>query len=105
MQVDRTVAAQSINLGMSTVMTLRAFGKHAEESLSAVRDEVVRLENLLSRYLPGSEISRINRSAGMTCDMVSDDTYGLKECFQAGEGIIPNFLSEMEGEDYNEKES
>ncbi len=74
-QVDRTVSAQSINLGMSTVMTHRAFGKHAEESLSAVRDEVVRLENLLSRYLPGSEIIRINRSAGMTCDMVSDDTY------------------------------
>ncbi|KUO74414.1 MAG: thiamine biosynthesis protein ApbE [Clostridia bacterium BRH_c25] len=60
---------------MSTVMTHRAFGKHAEESLRAVRDEAVRLEELLSRFIPVSEISRINRSAGIKYERVSGDTY------------------------------
>jgi len=73
--VDSTVVAQSINYGMSTVMTHRAFGKHAEESLRAVRDEAVRLEELLSRFIPVSEISRINRSAGIKYERVSGDTY------------------------------
>jgi FAD:protein FMN transferase len=73
--VDSAAVAQSMDYGMSTVMTHRAFGKHAEESLRAVHSEAVRLEELLSRYLPGSEISRINRSAGVTCERLSGDTY------------------------------
>lgn len=73
--MDRAAVAQSMNHGMSTVMTHKAFGKHAEESLRAVRDEAVRLEELLSRFIPGSEISRINRSAGMKCERLSGDTY------------------------------
>ena len=73
--MDRAVVAESKNLGMSTVMTHRAFGKYAEESLRAVRDEAVRLEELLSRFIPGSEISRINRSAGIKCERLSGDTY------------------------------
>jgi thiamine biosynthesis lipoprotein len=74
-QVEMAVAAQSVNLGMSTVMTHRAFGKYAKESLRAVRYEAVRLEELLSRFILGSEISRINRSAGIKCERLSDDTY------------------------------
>ena len=73
--MDSAVVAQSINPGMNTMMLHKAFGKHAEESLKAVRDEAVRLEELLSRFIPGSEISRINRSAGMKCERLSGDTY------------------------------
>ncbi len=73
--MDRVIAAQSKNFGMSTVMTHKAFGKHAEEALRAVRGEAVRLEELLSRFIPTSEISRINRSAGMKCERLSSDTY------------------------------
>ncbi|MHB8072026.1 MAG: FAD:protein FMN transferase [Candidatus Cryosericum sp.] len=73
--MDSPAVAQSVDYGMSTVMTHRAFGKHAGNSLRAVHDEAVRLEELLSRYLPGSEISRINRSAGVTCERLSSDTY------------------------------
>lgn len=73
--MDRAGVAQSTNLGMSTVMTHNAFGKHAEESLRAVCDEAVRLEKLLSCFIYGSEISRINRSAGMKYERLSNDTY------------------------------
>jgi thiamine biosynthesis lipoprotein len=68
-------ASESVNHGMSTVMTHRAYGRYAEKALKAVRDEAVRLEELLSRFIPGSEISRVNRSAGIKCEKVSDDTY------------------------------
>jgi FAD:protein FMN transferase len=73
--VSRTAVAQSMNHGMNTVMTHRAFGKHAEESLRAVGEEAVRLEELLSYFKPVSEISRINRSAGKKCERLSGDTY------------------------------
>lgn len=73
--MNSTVSAQSVNLGMSTVMTHKAFGKHADKSLRAVRDEAVRLEELLSRFIPVSEISRVNRSAGIKCERLSGDTY------------------------------
>jgi FAD:protein FMN transferase len=73
--VDSALVAQSMNLGMSTVMTHRAFGKHAEESLMAVGEEAIRMEKMLSRFIPESEISRINRSAGIKCERLSPETY------------------------------
>jgi FAD:protein FMN transferase len=72
--MELATMAESINFGMGTVMTHKAFGKHAEESLRAVRDEAVRFEKLLSCFIPESEISRINSSAGVECEMVSNET-------------------------------
>ncbi|TEB14652.1 Thiamine biosynthesis lipoprotein ApbE precursor [Pelotomaculum sp. FP] len=78
--MTRTVDAQSTDLGMGTVMTHRASGKYAEEALRAVGNEAVRLEELLSRFRPGSEISRINRSAGLKGEKLSADTYEILSC-------------------------
>lgn len=75
--MDAIGAVQSANLGMNTEMTHKAFGRHAEKSLRAVGSEAVRLERLLSRFISGSEISRINRSAGIKCERVSGDTYEI----------------------------
>lgn len=49
---------------MGTVMTHRAFGPRAAEALQQVRAEVDRLEGLLSRFRPESDISRLNAAAG-----------------------------------------
>jgi thiamine biosynthesis lipoprotein len=68
------MVAQVTRLAMGTAMTHKAFGSHAEECLTAVCDEVDRLEKTLSRFLPQSDISRINRSAGIRCEDVSLDT-------------------------------
>lgn len=70
-----SMGAQSTNLGMGTVITHRAFGKNAEKSLKAVGEEALRIEKILSRFMPESDISRINRSAGMKCERLSDDAY------------------------------
>jgi thiamine biosynthesis lipoprotein len=69
------MGAQVTRLAMGTVMTHKAFGGHAEECLTAVCEEVDRLEKILSRFLPESDISRINRFAGIQCENVSLDTY------------------------------
>jgi thiamine biosynthesis lipoprotein len=73
--MSKAVAAQSVNFGMGTEMIHRAFGKHAEEALRAVGGEAERLEKNLSCFMSGSEISRINRSAGMKSEKLSSDAY------------------------------
>lgn len=55
-------------------MTHQAFGNRAEECLAAIGKEAVRLEEILSRYIAGSEISRINQSAGIRSERVSSNT-------------------------------
>lgn len=67
--------AQSEYFVMSTVIYSKAFGEQAEEALKAVEKETARLEGVLSRFIPNSEISRINRSAGIRCEKVSRETY------------------------------
>ncbi len=72
-------AAQRTHAGMGTVMTHKAFGRHAEEAVEAAVKEIVHLERLLSRFLPDSEISRISACAGIRSERVSADTYALLE--------------------------
>ncbi|MHB1346019.1 MAG: FAD:protein FMN transferase [Candidatus Humimicrobiaceae bacterium] len=74
-EVKSKVVAESKNVGMSTLMTHRVFGRHAEESLKAVRFEAARLEKMLSRFIQESEISMLNRSAGIKLEKLSPDTF------------------------------
>jgi thiamine biosynthesis lipoprotein len=62
---------------MGTQMMHKAFGRHGEEALCAVKCEARRLESLLSRFLPESGISRVNASAGMKSEEIGAETYEL----------------------------
>jgi FAD:protein FMN transferase len=75
MPLENRQAAQSTHCAMGTVMTHKAFGMYAEESLDAVRREIAWMEGRLSRFLPDSEISRVNGSAGIKREKVSPETY------------------------------
>lgn len=77
MKLDSNLSAQSTHVGMGTVMAHHAYGPRAAECLAAIRREAARLEESLSRFLPASEISRVNRSAGGGSESVSQDTYAL----------------------------
>lgn len=59
---------------MGTVMSHKVFGKSAEPCLAAIRKEAECIEAELSRFLQGSDISRINQSAGAQCVPVSRNT-------------------------------
>lgn len=69
--------AEARHTGMGTVMAHRAFGRRAGEALRAVRAEAERLEGLLSRFIPGSDVGRVNRSAGTRSERVGEDTYAV----------------------------
>jgi FAD:protein FMN transferase len=73
--LKKMMIAQSESFGMSTVINNRVFGEHAEEALRVVLKETERLEGMLSRFIPSSEISRINNSAGHAYEKVGSDTY------------------------------
>lgn len=73
--MGKSAAAESISLGMGTEICHRAFGKHAEKALRAVEAEAKRLERLLSRFVPESEISGINRFAGRKKVTLSPDAF------------------------------
>jgi len=62
---------------MGTVMTHRAFGPRGEDSIAAVCREVARIEGLLSRFLPGSEVNLVNRSAGRGSERVGRETFDV----------------------------
>ncbi|RRJ64764.1 FAD:protein FMN transferase [Paenibacillus oralis] len=59
-----TESVESAGLGMGTGLCHKAYGKNAEKALQAVGAEVKRLERLLSRFAPESDIAKINRLAG-----------------------------------------
>lgn len=63
--------------GMGTVITGEVYGEQAGEALQAVIDETERLEKLLSRFIPNSDISRINSSAGSGIEKVSNEAYEI----------------------------
>jgi FAD:protein FMN transferase len=69
------VFSEAINFGMSTVMTHKAYGINAEEALWAVKEEALRLEELFSRFISTSDISKINKSAGFHSEGISSETY------------------------------
>ena len=73
--MNKIMVAQSENYGMGTVINNKVFGEQAEEALQAALNESVRLEGVLSRFIPDSEISRINNSAGIGHEKVSSETY------------------------------
>jgi FAD:protein FMN transferase len=68
------VNTQSTHPGMGTIMSHQISGQHSEECLAAVHAEIKQLEGILSRFLPKSDISRINRSAGIRCEAISPET-------------------------------
>lgn len=48
-----------------------------EAGISAAITEIRRAENVISEWLPGSEISRVNENAGIAPVKVSDELFGL----------------------------
>ncbi|BCV23384.1 FAD:protein FMN transferase [Gelria sp. Kuro-4] len=78
--MDNSAAAEAAHTGMGTEMAHKAFGRHSVQALRAVENEAQRLERLLSRFRPESDISRINRSAGVKREKISSETYKILSC-------------------------
>jgi thiamine biosynthesis lipoprotein len=62
---------------MGTKISHRTWGWNARRALRAVLAEAERLERLLSRFVPESDISRLNRSAGAAWESLHPHTFTL----------------------------
>ncbi|MHC1785802.1 MAG: FAD:protein FMN transferase [Christensenellales bacterium] len=62
---------------MSTRITYRAWGLFARRALNEARKEAERLDNLLSRFDAGSEVSRLNRSSAANWVSLSPETLSV----------------------------
>ena len=90
--MDNSTAIEAVHTGMGTEMAHKAFGRHAKTALRAVEKEAQRLECFLSRFLPESDISRINRSAGIKLEKITPETYEIlsraMECSVVSRGLF-----------------
>lgn len=90
--MDNSAAVESVHTGMGTEMAHKAFGRHSKKALRAVEKEAQRLECLLSRFLPESDISRINRSAGVKLEKITFETYEILSCAMECSAISRGFF-------------
>ena len=74
---ETSQATQKIHYAMGTVMSHKAFGLQAEQCLTVAEMEIARIETELSRFLPESDISRVNASAGFCEEPVNIDTLAV----------------------------
>ena len=75
-------AAETVHTGMGTGIAHKAFGfgSGPADALRQIENEAERLECMLSRFQPGSDISRINRSAGIKREKVNPETCDILSC-------------------------
>jgi thiamine biosynthesis lipoprotein len=73
------LTACGTHFGMGTLMAHQMHGVQAHACLAAARTELTRLEGQLSRFIPSSDVSRINRSVGRGGEPVSADTLAVLE--------------------------
>lgn len=69
--------AQDTFFAMGTFVTHSAYGMRAKRALSRAKAETLRLERLFSRFLPSSEIGRLNACAGTESVCLSPETWDL----------------------------
>lgn len=75
MPQDTNPCTQKIQYAMGTMMAHNAYGPQGDQAVEAVCRVVDWLEGLLSRFLPDSDISRVNLSAGISEETVSTETF------------------------------
>lgn len=64
---------------MGTLISQKVYGRNAVAALNASENEIERLNNKLSRFIDNSEISMINKYAGLMPVKVSEETFKLIE--------------------------
>lgn len=98
--MDNSAALEAVHSGMGTEMVHKAFGRHSIKALRAVENEAQRLEHLLSRFHPESDISRINYSAGVKREKISSETYEIlsraMECSVISHGLFDITVGPLE---------
>jgi len=75
-----TTVIESESACMNTEITYRAFGENAASAVTEAKAALLRLESILSRFMPGSEVSMINQYAGKGYVNISSETFEVLSC-------------------------
>ena len=82
----------SVTMQMDTVVEQKLYGKNAKEAVREIKNRLKDFENKFSMYVQGSDVYKINESAGKGFVPVSADVYSLiersKEFSQKTEGAF-----------------
>lgn len=62
-------------VSMDTGIVLQCHGEESANEIAAMKQEILRLEQLLSRFIDSSDVSNINHAAGKTMVPVSESTF------------------------------
>lgn len=73
--MSQVTVSESEGFGMNTEISCRVYGPNAQEAAACAMAEMNRLENLLSRFLPGSEVSRLNEFSGKGPVKISSELF------------------------------
>ena len=83
---------REVHYAMGTLLDIQLYHEQPEIGLSLLRQacqEARRLEALLSRHAPGSELSRLNGRAGRGPTAVSPELFELLAAAQRWAGAVP----------------
>ena len=80
MRQTQTTVIESESFCMSTEITYKVFGENAASAVAEAKAALLRLENILSRFIPGSDVSIINQNAGKGYVNVSSETFEVLSC-------------------------
>jgi len=80
MRQTQTTVIESDGSCMNTEIAYKAFGENAALAVAEAKAALLGLENILSRFIPGSEVSMINQNAGKGYVNVSSETFEVLSC-------------------------
>lgn len=62
---------------LGTINEITAFGKRGREALNAACERVLEIDHRMSAFKEGSDVMKLNRSAGIKEEKMNPDTFGL----------------------------
>lgn len=78
--MQQNTVIESGILCMNTKITYKVFSEKAALAVTEVKAELLRLENALSRFIPDSEVSKINQNSGKGYVNISSETFEILSC-------------------------
>ena len=72
---SRMVVATRESYSLGTIIKLKAIGRKANEAIEEAISEINELDDKMSAFKDNSEVSKLNESAGLRAEIVSEETY------------------------------
>jgi thiamine biosynthesis lipoprotein len=72
---NKQIAIEKSFYALGTIIYLKAFGNSAEKAIEEARERLMDIDNKMSAFKDYSEISKINKNAGILPRAVSKDTF------------------------------